>query len=578
MYAWAKGGCREYLGTEYNYSVEPKKPTAAAVAATLARERRVDAKQFSIVTLVARRNLAESSHNLQPEVLCISDSDDEQQEGSSDGEGDYGGTELASSEPESAVAAPAGIAKKKTDSELAVLKQGLVRHWEKKLEEKWLEEVTDAEDGEPASSGGRGKKRKKKHSNRSRGRARLQSRSPDRFAQLDGVTCSTNMQDRLRRRTARKNEPICKDGNQVPRAGVHLNMMVATWVLGAECNIEELARALGACPWTVVVLVLSASVLGGSELCEFLQGVSSSRIRSRDNFTAGDELYAPVAKEKDVHQISSHIYLVLHRAKVEGLQLNTWSFADHSPPPWRQSGGSGSQTKVCATVALTLDQSRQRCERFVMGIVDLRGKIGYKDRRDVETWIVSERLGFVTGYWANERKVIADIAKNTGATYHCPLFQGVDHPDRSRGKILHPSYFLVFGSYKKVNVVDAFATMPPEWVLGDDIIDEMIPLERLPDWPENVVGSPFVPIMGQIKTKKVDWSRWIRNVYQTCFWIGYSTPSYKSQRDSEALHEEWAKTADEAKAATQTMAKTAVAAKAMPSKAAKKRAKTGVAA
>ena len=64
------------------------------------------------------------------------------------------------------------------------------------------------------------------------------------------------------------------------------------------------------------------------------------------------------------------------------------------------------------------------------------------------------------GHWAKYRGHIIN--------YQCPLLQGLDHPDRSRGKLLHPSYFVVFGIYRKVNVVNAFATMPPEWVIGED--------------------------------------------------------------------------------------------------------------
>ena len=57
----------------------------------------------------------------------------------------------------------------------------------------------------------------------------------------------------------------------------------------------------------------------------------------------------------------------------------------------------------------------------------------------------------------------------------------------------------------------------------------MIPLEYLPLWPGNDCGSVFVPNLGQIKMKEVDWDKWIPNVYQTVVWLGRSTPSYASQ-------------------------------------------------
>ena len=57
----------------------------------------------------------------------------------------------------------------------------------------------------------------------------------------------------------------------------------------------------------------------------------------------------------------------------------------------------------------------------------------------------------------------------------------------------------------------------------------MIDVNRCPQWTLNDVGSPVVKHLGAIKTKKVDWKRWIHNVVQSCVWFGTSMPSRKNQ-------------------------------------------------
>ena len=101
--------------------------------------------------------------------------------------------------------------------------------------------------------------------------------------------------------------------------------------------------------------------------------------------------------------------------------------------------------------------------------------------------------------------------------------------DRSRGPCVHPSYFLFFGYHQRIKIPDPFPEMKRDWVLGADILEEMIPIEELPWWPENQRGTAFVPNLGSIKMKDVNWTKWIPNMFQTCFWLGTATPGRGSQ-------------------------------------------------
>ena len=148
------------------------------------------------------------------------------------------------------------------------------------------------------------------------------------------------------------------------------------------------------------------------------------------------------------------------------------------------------------------------------------------------SWIVGDRVALVTGYFGNHQHLVSDLAKQAKAIYTRPLFQGVLDNIRSRGPVAHPSYFLLFGYHRRISIKDPFPAIPDHWQMGEDILEEMIEIGDIPKWPMNARGSAFVPNLGNIKMKNLDWKRWIPSMFQTCIWLGTATPSYKSQKAS----------------------------------------------
>ena len=73
--------------------------------------------------------------------------------------------------------------------------------------------------------------------------------------------------------------------------------------------------------------------------------------------------------------------------------------------------------------------------------------------------------------------------------------------------------------------------LPDNVKFAQDLWDETT--LDFPAWPPNDEGSPFVPNLGAINMKKVNWSKWIDNVFQTVIWLGTSTPGKKSQERQE---------------------------------------------
>ena len=77
--------------------------------------------------------------------------------------------------------------------------------------------------------------------------------------------------------------------------------------------------------------------------------------------------------------------------------------------------------------------------------------------------------------------------------------------------------------------------MPDWWVLGGDILKDMISEEDCPLWTYNDEGSAFVPNLGDIKMNFADFAKWCSHTFQTCLWLGTSTPSHKSQENCQLI-------------------------------------------
>jgi hypothetical protein len=170
-------------------------------------------------------------------------------------------------------------------------------------------------------------------------------------------------------------------------------------------------------------------------------------------------------------------------------------------------------------------------QRLVLGIVDLREP--RHEVNELAAWIVRDRISILTGFFGHDvKQFVHDLAVRTNAIYQRPLFQGIQYmQSHNRSQVgIYPSFFLFFGFHRRVLVAPPFAEAPAHYTLGDDIWYEMISEWRLPEWPVNDHGNPFCRDLGFIKTKEADWSKWIDHLFQTCVWLGTSTPGVGSQR------------------------------------------------
>ncbi len=179
-----------------------------------------------------------------------------------------------------------------------------------------------------------------------------------------------------------------------------------------------------------------------------------------------------------------------------------------------------------------MDNTRQRMPKITIGILHRRGSVDDEDLKALVEWIVKDRVAILTGHFSTSPHMVQALATQAGAIHSTPRYQPVLlYHDRTQvlEVYTHPSYFLLFGRWRRVQWPQYVDVVTEDIVLGKDILDNMIPESQISTWANNDAGSAFVPNHGNIKMKAVDFTRWCSHCFQTCLWLGTSTPSKKSQ-------------------------------------------------
>ena len=146
---------------------------------------------------------------------------------------------------------------------------------------------------------------------------------------------------------------------------------------------------------------------------------------------------------------------------------------------------------------------------------------------------MTDRLALITGWFGMDNsEMVQQLARSSGASWERPLYQEVEYAaDRSRGQssLTLPSYFIIFGSYRAIRWPNLPSTVPIRFEVGWDILDEMVPCSFMPSWAYTTEASPFVPHLGKVQMKHVNFERVAAHSFQISLWFGTSTPSKSSQ-------------------------------------------------
>ena len=315
---------------------------------------------------------------------------------------------------------------------------------------------------------------------------------------------------------------------ELPSSVGPLNIMVANWAIGEKCDSTELLQRLQIAPFDILVVTLTAAVAETwHDTFQFLHAAEARR--------PGDNVAIEgLIRQKVVHQVLDRVWVVFHRAKIVSIRFHSFDIRERC---------AGIQF---GTLHIKWDTSRQRLENMNLGILDGRNGVVDADVNALVEWAVKSKLGMVTGHFGNDTALWRKFAIDAGATFSSPMYQAIAR-NRSRGAIkyiVHPTYWILFGSYYAVSWPKEDAELENGLELGDDIEAEMMEEGRVATWPQNVDGSPHVPYLGRVRMQRPDWERWFDGGFQTILWAGTSMPSHASrekQKIAKALgiEEKW---------------------------------------
>ena len=300
--------------------------------------------------------------------------------------------------------------------------------------------------------------------------------------------------------------------------------MLANWVISRHCEPDEhLGEKLAVAPFDCIVIVLSSAVADSDAVSCFFRELAEGGFRGTC-FSSTES----VLREKHVVRVSDTVYVALHRAKVRNCTYTPWAI--------RSRG-----LVEAFSFNLCMDTTRQRMSSINIGIVDIRGVVTDFDQNALVEWIVLDRIAVLTGFFGTAQpQFFENIAVRAKAVSFTPLHQLLQvYDDRSRGQVYmtHPSYFLLFGKYRSISIPRCSLILPDDWQLGQDIWHELVRHTFVPSWGANTFGSPLVTELGNVKMKEADLKRWLPHVFQTCLWLGTSTPSKSSQEKTREWQE-----------------------------------------
>ena len=288
------------------------------------------------------------------------------------------------------------------------------------------------------------------------------------------------------------------------------NFMIATWTVSKFANPNEVGAKLKTAPFDCTVIIMSTAVADTDAIALWLVELAKQNADFKTNPLC-DDLHREILQEKAVYRLSGNVFAAIHRAKVGNCSLVVWST--------RSRGEGSDQLRLCS-LNLALDTTRQRLTQMNIGIIDVKDVLSPEYLESLVAWIVMGRVSILTG----------NVGKNQNMVRR-GLAQWIKFWRRSRGEWgwwARPTFFLCFGYFRSVTMA-MLTSLPYGWHIGNDLFDEMINLDEMPQWPLNDMGSAFVPNLGSIKMKSINFERWCHNMIQTCLWTGTSTPSRSSQ-------------------------------------------------
>ena len=346
---------------------------------------------------------------------------------------------------------------------------------------------------------------------------------------------------------------------------------MATYVLGAKADPNDLAHALRKTGMPIIVLVFTVVVSDCHDIYKALNrwATIAQKFNGRQP-PEGSEAAAALEFLEDKRIVAlgmrGDIFVCLHKDRVK-----TATFEERVLSCREQESDDDIQFGT-----LTVHFHEGRCDPgdYVrIGIVVTRFRMTDAQVEALAQWIILHRLAVLTGLFAhshdhrsNNKRVtlqnadslspyktlqnrdspLTDLARRSRAVGSAPLFQQIDlaaYPDeRQIWAIPVPWMFFGYERAIKQPVSIARAVLDSDGLdFGSDLYQELMRVDYIPYWPPNTSGHAYVPYLDVIRVTPIDWELWIDGCVMTAVRFGKSLtprPHKKQPRRLEFEHVE----------------------------------------
>ena len=331
---------------------------------------------------------------------------------------------------------------------------------------------------------------------------------------------------------------------------------MATYVLGAKADPNDLVHALRKTGMPIIVLVFTEEVSDCHDIYKSLNrwATIAQKFNGRQP-PEGSEAAAALEFLEDKRIVAlgmrGDIFVCLHKDRVK-----TVTFEERMLSCREQESDENIQFGT-----LTVHFHDGGCDPgdYVrIGIVVTRFRMTDAQVDALAQWIILHRLAVLTGLFAhahdrrsdnklestcefNRDSPLMDLARRTRAVGSEPLFQQIDlaaYPEeREIWAIPVPWMFFGYERAIKQPVSIARAVLDSDGLdFGRDLYQELMRQDYIPYWPPNTNGHAYVPYLDVIRVTPIDWDHWIDGCVMTAVRFGRSlTPRGRNKKQPRRL-------------------------------------------
>ena len=349
------------------------------------------------------------------------------------------------------------------------------------------------------------------------------------------------------------------DGGVLPCQCGMRDVHMATYVLGAKADPNDLVHALRKTGMPIVVLVFTEIVSDCHDIFKALnRWATIAQEFNGKQPPEGSEAAATLEFLEDKRIVSvgerGEIFVCLHKDRVQ-----TATFEERVISCHQHQTDSDLQF---GTLTVHFHGGNLEPGEYVrIGIVVTRHRLTDAQVDALAQWIILHRLAVLTGFFARahdhrftdkvavlhnvddepETRCVWDcdsplmqLARRTRAVGSEPLFQQVDLATCPTKRQIWaiPVPWMFFGYERAIKQPASIprVRLDSDGVdFGDDLCLELMRQEYIPYWPPNTHGHAYVPFLEVIRMTPINWDIWFDGCFMTAVRFGKSFTPRKSK-------------------------------------------------